>query len=126
MAKTKLRPKAVGTLVPTLKGEATVEKRVMCEWSKKTPSTYYEARLEDGTLIILHENIVHGVMDGTYTLERPKPKGPRKVSTKKERALKHVTNLKRQRMSRGEIIKVLSKKLRVSKATAQTYYYAVR
>lgn len=123
---TQIKPEAIGITVKTAKGDVTVTKRLMCSWNEKTPSTFYEGTLEDGTIVSIHENTVHGTLDGTYQLEPPKVKGPRKVSTKKERALKHVTLLKRQRKSRGEIIKVLSKKLRVSKATAQTYYYLVR
>ena len=118
---------AIGTVVPLTSGEVTVTKRVMTEWSDfKTPSTFYEATKADGSMAMVHENIVHAVVAGTYQPDPVKVKGPRKVSTKKERATKHVTAFKRLRMSRGEIIKALAQKLRVSKSTAQTYYYMVK
>lgn len=126
MTKTTERKDAVGTKVPTAKGEATVTKRLMTEYTGgKMPSSFYEAKLGD-EVIALHENTVHAVMDGTYVLEAPKVKGPRKVSTKKERAEKHVKDMVRQRMSRGAIIKALASKLRISRSTAQTYYYQVK
>ena len=112
----------IGTTVKHPKGDAVVTKRVMTEWSGgKKPSTFYEATI-DGEIIFVHENIVHGVAQ----YEKPKPKGPRKVSTKKERAEKHVRDGRRKRMSRGEIIKLIAQKLRVSKTTAQSYYYQVK
>jgi hypothetical protein len=117
----------IGTIIPLPKGEATVTKRLMTEWSGfKNPSSFYEAKLPNGEIISVHENTVNAVVAGTYTPEPEKVKGPRKVSTKKERATKHVTAFKRLRMSRGEIIKALAKKLRVSRATAQTYFYMVK
>lgn len=115
---------AIGTVIPHGKGEATVTKRLMTPWN--TPSTFYEGTLRSGEVVAVHENLVHAVVAGTYTPEPVKVKGPRKVSTKKERATKHVTAFKRLRMSRGDTIKALAKKLRVSRATAQTYYYMVK
>ena len=118
---------AIGTVIPYGKGEATITKQLMTEWSGfKNPSTFYEAKLPSGEVISVHENTVNAVLNGTYTPDAPKVKGPRKVSTKKERATKHVVAFKRLRMGRGEIIKALAQKLRVSRATAQTYYYMVK
>lgn len=118
---------AIGVVVPTSKGSATVHSRLMTEFTNfKKPSTFYEAKLEDGTVIAIHENTVHAVMAGTYVLEAPKVKGPRKTRSKQERAKDHVTNMTRARMSRGEIIKALASKLRVSRSTAQTYYYMAK
>lgn len=116
---------AIGTLIPHTKGEVTVTKRLMSE-SSGNPSTFYEGTLANGDVVSLHENLVHAVVNGTYAPEIAKTKSPRKVSTKKERATKHVTAFKRLRMSRGDTIKALAKKLRVSNATAQTYYYMVK
>jgi hypothetical protein len=117
----------IGTVVPHTKGAATVTKRLMTEATNGTrPSTFYEATLPDGEVVVVHENLVHAVADGTYVPEPVKVKGPRKVSTKKQRAEKHVKDMTRQRMGRGAIIKALAQKLRVSRSTAQTYYYAVK
>lgn len=112
----------IGAVVPTPKGDATVIKRFMTEWSDgKKPSTFYEVEV-NGEKFAVHENIVHGLYDPVM----PKAKGERKVSTKKERAVKHVRDMQRKRMSRGEIIKALAQKLRVSRSTAQSYYYSVK
>jgi len=117
----------IGTIIPHPKGNAEVIERLMTEWTgNKKPSTFYRAKLPNGEIISVHENTVHAVAAGTYVPAPVKVKGPRKVSTKKERATKHVTAFKRLRMSRGEIIKALAKKLRVSRATAQTYFYMVK
>ena len=116
--------KDIGLVIPTHNGDATVKRRLLTAWD--SPSSVYEAELADGTVINIHENVVKAVMAGTYVLEAKKVRGPRKVSTKKERALKHVEACKKARMSRGETIKVIAQKLRVSRATAQSYYYSVK
>lgn len=114
-------------VVPTAQGEATIVKRIMTEGSGgKSASSFYEAKLANDEMIAVHENLVHAVRDGTYVPEPVKVKGPRKVSTKKQRAEKHVKDMMRQRMSRGAIIKAIAQKLRISRSTAQTYYYAVK
>lgn len=121
------RPEAIGVVVTTAKGDITITKRLMTEYTDfQSPSSYYEGTLPDGTVVPVHENDVHGTLDGTYTYEPPKPKGPRKVSSKKDRAAKHVKEAQRKRLSRGETIKILKQKLRVSRATAQSYYYLVK
>lgn len=121
------RPEAIGIVVKTAKGDVTITKRLMTEYTDyKSPSTFYEGTLPDGTVVPVHENDVHGTLDGTYTYEPSKPKGPRKTSTKKERAAKHVKDAQRKRMSRGETIKLVAQKLRVSRSTAQSYYYLVK
>lgn len=127
MTKPAERKDATGTVVPTAKGEATVVRRLMTESTDgKCPSSFYEAKLTNGDIIPVHENTVHSVQDGTYVPEPVKVKGPRKQRTKKERAVDHVRDMLRQRMSRGAIIKVLAQKLRISRSTAQTYYYSVK
>lgn len=118
--------KDIGTKLMFKNKEVTVTKRVMCDWG--SPSTFYEAKTAEGDTIIVHSNYVDAAMKGVPMVDPhvPRVRGPRKVSTKKERALKWVRELKKQRTSRGEIIKVLAKKLRVTRNTASTYYYAVK
>ena len=89
-------------------------------------STFFEGKKPDGGIVFIHQNIVEAVQAGTYVPEAERVKGPRKVSTKKERAVRHVAECLKKRMSRGETIKLLQQKLRVSRGTAQTYYYAVK
>ena len=112
-------------IVPSREGDITIVRRLMTDMGGG-PSTFYEGKKSDGTVVPVHENIVHAVQAGTYVLEPVKVKGPRKVSTKKERAEKHVKECRRKRMSRGDTIKLLAQKLRCSRATAQTYYYSVK
>lgn len=114
-----------GLKVPYAGGiEVEVIQHLMTDYGK--PSTYFEAKKPDGGIVFIHQNIVEAVQAGTYVLEPERVKGPRKVSTKKERAVKHVKECQKKRMSRGETIKLLQQKLRVSRGTAQTYYYAVK
>lgn len=120
---------AIGLEVPTPKGKGIVTKLLMTEWSNyTTPSSFYEAKLPSGELTVVHQNIVEGILDGTMTGDpyARAPKGPRKVSTKKERAEKWVREAQKQRLSRGDTIKLIQQKLKVSRGTAQTYYYAVK
>lgn len=84
-------------------------------------STFVEVDV-NGESQIIHQNTIKAILDGSYVEEKTK----RKIRTKKERAADHVAKMIKQGMSRGEIIKELAKKLRVSKASAQTYYYAVK
>lgn len=116
---------AIGLVIPHL-NDAIVTKQIMLAYCNQ-PSSFYEAKVEgQDEPIIVHQNIVEGILDGTYVPEAPKVKGERKRSTKKQRAAKHVLDCKRKRMSRGETIKYVAQKLRCSRATAQTYYYQVK
>jgi uncharacterized protein YoaH (UPF0181 family) len=117
---------AVGTVVPYKGGQAKILRQLPTEWGGGM-STFCEAEIVGSKEIVsIHENTVKAVMAGTYVPEAEKVKGPRKLRTKKERAVDHVKDMLRKRMSRGQIIKELARVLRVSRGTAQTYYYAVK
>lgn len=115
---------ALGLMVPLRSGPVEIFRQVPTNYGAM--SSFYEGTNEKGERVFVHENIVDSVKAGTYVPEEERVKGPRKVSTKKERAIKHVKECQRKRMTRGETIKLLQQKLRVSRGTAQTYFYAVR
>lgn len=114
-------------IVPSHKGMAVVVEHLMTDYG--SPSTYYSATvIETNEPVLVHENIVEGIKNGTLTHNpferkaRAKKEGP----TQKDRVREIVAEAQSKSLSRGETLKLIVSTLNVSKNTASTYYYAVR
>lgn len=116
------------TVVRYQNKDITIGARIMCEYAPDYPSSWYEGHDDEGTMIPIHVGLVEAAEAGAPLADpfAPRERKERKVSTKKERAIKWVAQLVKEKKTRGEIIKVLAQKLKVSKGTASTYYYGAK
>ena len=99
--------------------------RAMCEFAPDKMSTYYDVEAVDGTVGYLSAHTVHHVLIDGEVVEARAPR-KKKDDTKRKKMLELIKQLQDEQLGSGEIIKRLRDDFDLSKATATSYFYALR